>query len=368
VRGGVTVYSGLGIAEGQPAEDDRLFPATDGEGRDTGVSERTILVTGGAGYVGSHCCKAFARAGWKVVTFDNLSRGHAEAVKWGPLVEGDIADAAGVDAALAAYKPDLVAHFAAFAYVEESVREPELYYRNNCLGTFILLERMRAAGVSKLIFSSTCATYGVPKHVPIGEHHPQWPVNPYGWSKLVIERMLADFAPAYGLDSVALRYFNAAGCDAEGDIGECHDPETHAIPLAIAGALSDNRPFTVFGNDFETRDGSAVRDYIHVDDLARAHVLAGEWILGRSGFHAFNLGTGQGTTVLEIAAAVARACTSGRTFRIGPRRAGDPPMLIADASKARRELGWQPQLSDIDTIVMTAVAWHRRNGSRAAKA
>jgi UDP-arabinose 4-epimerase len=326
------------------------------------MKQRTILVTGGAGYVGSHCCKAFAQAGWRVVTFDNLSRGHAEAVKWGPLVKGDILDAAALDMAFAEYLPDLVGHFAAFAYVEESVREPDLYYRNNCIGSFTLLDRMRAAGVTKILFSSTCATYGVPEQVPIGESHAQWPINPYGWSKLVVERMLADYAAAYSLDSVALRYFNAAGCDPDGEIGEWHEPETHAIPLAIAGALSNDRPFTVFGTDFDTRDGSAIRDYIHVGDLARAHVLAGEWIMDQSGFHPFNLGTGQGTTVLEIAHAVAEECSSQREVQTGPRRVGDPPVLIADAAKARRELGWRAEMSDIETIVRTAVAWHRRNG------
>ena len=328
------------------------------------MTERTILVTGGAGYVGSHCCKAFARAGWRVVAFDNLSRGHAEAVQWGPLVRGDILDAAALDTTFHEYQPDLVGHFAAFAYVEESVRQPELYYHNNCIGSFTLLERMRAAGIGKLIFSSTCASYGVPGHVPIGEDHPQWPINPYGWSKLMVERMLEDYAAAHGLDSVALRYFNAAGCDPEGEIGEWHEPETHAIPLAIAGALSHGRPFTVFGTDFETRDGSAIRDYIHVSDLSRAHVLAGEWIMRHSGFHVFNLGTGQGTTVLEIANAVARACNSGRAATLGPRRAGDPPILIADAAKAKRELGWEAEMSDIDTIVRTAVEWYRLSADR----
>ncbi|KHK90239.1 UDP-glucose 4-epimerase GalE [Novosphingobium malaysiense] len=325
------------------------------------MSARTILVTGGAGYVGSHCCKAFARAGWNVVTLDNLSRGHADAVKWGPLVEGDILDAEMLDAVFARYKPDVVGHFAAFAYVGESVQQPEIYYHNNSIGSFTLLDRMRAAGVSKLIFSSTCATYGVPQQLPIDEDHRQWPVNPYGWSKLMVERMLSDYAAAHGLDSVALRYFNAAGCDREGEIGECHDPETHAIPLAIAGALSQDRPFTVFGTDFDTRDGSAVRDYIHVEDLASAHVLAAEWILDRRGFNPFNLGTGQGTTVLEIARAVGKICGVKRPPQIGPRRTGDPPVLIADAAKAHSELGWAPQVSDIETIVRTAVAWHQKS-------
>lgn len=321
---------------------------------------RTVLVTGGAGYVGAHCCKAFAAAGWEVVAYDNLSRGHAGAVRWGPLIQGDILDAPALDKALGDVRPDLVAHFAAFAYVEESVRQPDLYYRNNSLGSLTLLDRMRAAGLSKLIFSSTCATYGVPRVVPIDENHPQSPINPYGWSKLFVERMLADHAAAYGLDSVALRYFNAAGCDSDGLIGECHDPETHVIPLAIEGALDGGRPFTVFGTDFDTRDGSAVRDYIHVEDLARAHVLAGEWIAGNTGFHAFNLGTGKGTTVFEIAHAVAAACGSDRAVKTGPRRAGDPPLLIADPAKALRELGWKAERSDIDTIVRTALAWHQQ--------
>lgn len=329
------------------------------------MSGRTILVTGGAGYVGSHCCKAFARTGWNVVTFDNLSRGHAAAVQWGPLFKGDILDAPALDAAFEAHKPDLVGHFAANAYVEESVRQPELYYRNNVVGSCNLLDRMRAVRMSKLIFSSTCATYGLPERVPIDEAHRQWPINPYGWSKLMVERMLADHAAAHGLDSVALRYFNAAGCDPDGQIGECHDPETHAIPLAIAGALAEDRPFTVFGTDFGTRDGSAVRDYVHVADLAAAHVLAAEWIMDRRGFHAFNLGTGRGTTVLEIAKAVARICGSGRPVQTGPRRAGDPPVLIADATRARRDLEWAPQLSDIDTIVRTALAWHIRHSAEA---
>lgn len=320
---------------------------------------RTVLVTGGAGYVGAQCCKAFAAAGWRVVVYDNLSRGHASAVQWGPLIEGDISDAAALDHAFAEVRPDLVAHFAAFAYVEESVRQPDLYYRNNTLGSLTLIDRMRAAGVRKMIFSSTCATYGVPQIVPIDEDHPQAPINPYGWSKLFVERMLVDHAAAYGLDSVALRYFNAAGCDGEGLIGECHYPETHVIPLAIEGALQGGRPFTVFGTDFDTRDGSAVRDYVHVEDLARAHVLAADWIDGQSGFHAFNLGTGRGTTVLEIAHAVARACGSDRAIETGPRRAGDPPVLIADPAKAFRVLGWKAECSDIETIVETALAWQR---------
>lgn len=321
---------------------------------------KTALVTGGAGYVGSHCCKAFARAGWQVVCFDNLSRGWRDAVKWGPLVEGDICDAAAVAGAFDRYRPDLVAHFAAYAYVAESIERPDIYYRNNSFGSLTLLEEMRKAEIRKLIFSSTCATYGIPATSPIDESHRQSPINPYGWSKFIIERMLEDYGVAYGLNSVALRYFNAAGCDPEGEIGERHEPEPHLIPLAIAAALDERRSLTVNGADFQTRDGSAVRDYVHVADLARAHVLAGEFLMRHDGAHVFNLGTGVGTTVFEIAEAVGRACERKPMLRVGPRRPGDPPTLVASAEKARRELGWSPTDSTIDFIVETAMAWQKR--------
>jgi UDP-arabinose 4-epimerase len=320
---------------------------------------RTVVVTGGAGYVGSHCAKAFAQAGWRVVTVDNLSRGFADAVRFGPLVEADIADGEAMANVFTTYQPDLVAHFAAFAYVGESVEDPAIYYRNNTLGTFALLESMRAAKVANIIFSSTCATYGVPIEVPITEAHPQHPINPYGWSKLAVERMLADFGQAYGLNSMSLRYFNAAGCDPDGELGERHDPETHVIPLAIEAALNENGSFTVNGSEFATPDGTAVRDFIHVCDLARAHVLAGEHLLANGGVHALNLGTGAGTSVLEIVTAVERL--TGRRIRIlgGPARPGDPPALVAGAQKAQTLLGWRPTQSDIDTIVSTALAWVR---------
>lgn len=320
---------------------------------------KTVLVTGGAGYVGSHCCKAFARAGWQVVSFDNLSRGWRDAVKWGPLIEGDICDAAAVTQALDLYRPHLVAHFAGYAYVAESMERPDVYYRNNCFGTLTLLEEMYKANIRKLIFSSTCATYGIPLKSTIDEGHRQSPINPYGWSKFFIERMLEDYHVAYGFDSIALRYFNAAGCDPEGEIGERHEPEPHLIPLAINAALEKRQPLVVNGTDFHTRDGSAVRDYVHVADLARAHVLAGEFLMRKGGSHVFNLGTGIGTTVLEIAAAVGRACGDRLTLRTGPRRPGDPPMLVASAEKARRELGWTPTDSNIDFIVETAIAWQK---------
>lgn len=318
----------------------------------------TLLVTGGAGYVGSHCCKAFKQAGWDVVVFDNLSRGHRELVRYGELIEGDILDPDALDSAMAKVKPDVVAHFAAFAYVGESVTNPGLYYRNNTTGTLDIVEAMLRAGVDKMLFSSTCATYGVPVRTPIDETHPQTPINPYGWSKLFVERILADFAAAHPLRYVALRYFNAAGADADGEIGEWHEPETHAIPLAIQGALKPDYTFTIFGDDFETRDGTGLRDYIHVTDLADAHRRAVDYLVRGGASDIFNLGTGIGTTVAEIASAVERVAGRPVPKAVGPRRAGDPPALYASNAKARDVLGWEPQHSDIDNIVRTAWRWH----------
>ncbi|OJU12599.1 MAG: UDP-glucose 4-epimerase GalE [Caulobacterales bacterium 68-7] len=320
---------------------------------------KTALITGGAGYVGSHCCKAFARAGWKVVVFDNLSRGWRDAVRFGPLVEGDIRDAGAVSAALAAHKPDVVVHFAAFAYVGESVTDPAIYYDNNVFGTHVLLEQLRASACRSILLSSSCATYGVPDALPIDEASPQAPINPYGLSKLMVEQMTRDYVAAYGLSAGALRYFNAAGCDAEGELGERHDPETHLIPLALRAALS-GEPLTVNGEDFDTRDGTAERDFIHVTDLAQAHLLAAERIVGTPGFHTYNLGTGTGTTILELLDAVRRI--TGRTVpvRMGPRRPGDPAALVASPRKAMGELGWTPRHSSIDNIVATAAAWEAR--------
>lgn len=317
-----------------------------------------LLVTGGAGYVGSHCCKAFKQAGWDVVVFDNLSRGHRELVRYGELIEGDILDPAALDRAMTEVKPDAVAHFAAFAYVGESVSNPALYYRNNTTGTLNIVEAMLSAGVDKMLFSSTCATYGVPVRTPIDEVHPQNPINPYGWSKLFVERMLADFAAAYPFRYVALRYFNAAGADASGEIGEWHEPETHAIPLAIHGALKPGYTFTIFGDDFETRDGTGLRDYIHVSDLADAHKRAVDYLMRGGLSDVFNLGTGVGTTVAEIASAVERVAGRAVPRKVGPRRAGDPPALYASNTKARDVLGWEPQHSDIENIVRTAWRWH----------
>jgi UDP-arabinose 4-epimerase len=319
---------------------------------------KTVFVTGGAGYVGSHCCKAFAEAGWKVVVFDNLSRGWRDMVRWGDLIEGDILDLGALKAAMARVKPDAVAHFAAFAYVGESVDDPAIYYRNNSVGTLNILDAMRANNVQNIVFSSTCATYGVPVRTPIDEQHPQSPINPYGWSKFIVEKMLADYSVAYGLRYAALRYFNAAGADPDGTIGERHEPETHVIPLAIRGALKNDYIFTIFGNDFDTRDGTGLRDYIHVADLGDAHCRALEYLLNGGASDVFNLGTGNGTTVEEIAAAVEYVSGKPLPRKIGPRRAGDPPALVASAEKAERILGWKPQHSDIKNIIASAWRWH----------
>lgn len=323
---------------------------------------KTVLLTGGAGYVGSHCAKAFHESGWTVVTLDNLSRGNRDLVKWGPLIEADIADRAAVAAAVRQYRPDVCVHMAAYAYVGESVEKPELYYENNSAKSLALLETLTAEGVKKLIFSSTCASYGHPVKLPIDETHPQAPINPYGWSKFIIERMLEDFAVAHGFNSVALRYFNAAGCDADGETGECHEPETHVIPLALKAAIAAT-PFHINGTDFDTRDGTAVRDYIHVSDLARAHVLAAEALAGGrlEGANVFNLGTGNGTSVAELVAAVGRAVGKPLNAVYGPRRAGDPALLIASAERAAKVLNWTPRCSDIDHIVETALRWEMRS-------
>lgn len=330
---------------------------------------RTVLVTGGAGYVGAHCCKAFAQAGWRVVVFDNLSRGWRDFVRWGDFIEGDILDQPALEAALREVRPDAVAHFAAFAYIGESMVEPAMYYRNNTAGTLSVLQAMRATGVNNIVFSSTCATYGIARTSRIDETHPQEPVNPYGWSKLVAEQMLADFSRAYGLRYAALRYFNAAGADPEGEIGERHEPETHMIPLAIRGVLDPDYEFVIFGDDFDTRDGSCVRDYIHVTDLASAHCLALDHIMGGGEGGVFNLGTGHGASVLEVAAAIEAAMGRPLKKRVGPRREGDPPTLVAAADRAHAVLGWRPVRSSIQSIIHDAVAWSVKEGeTRTAQA
>ncbi|MGQ0662226.1 MAG: UDP-glucose 4-epimerase GalE [Pseudomonadota bacterium] len=321
---------------------------------------RAVVVTGGAGYVGSHAAKALDQAGYLPVSVDNLARGHRWAVKWGPLETGDILERDFLDAVFERWQPEAVLHFAAFAYVGESVAEPARYWRNNVLGSLNLVEAMRDHGVGRLVFSSSCAVYGAPSAIPIREHAHLAPINPYGAGKVAVESMLRDFGAAHGLMSIALRYFNAAGADPGGSIGEAHDPETHVIPLALEAAAGKRPALTVFGDDYPTQDGTCVRDYVHVSDLAHAHVLALEALEARAPIPALNLGTGAGASVGEIVAAVERV--SGRRVRVevGARRAGDPPALVADARAARQELGWTPRLSDLDSIIGTAWAWAGR--------
>jgi UDP-glucose 4-epimerase len=316
-----------------------------------------ILVAGGAGYIGAHTCLDLSNKGFTPIVYDNLSNGHAEFAKWGPLEIGDIRDRRRLDEVLAKYRPEAIVHFAAAIEVGESVRDPGGYYENNVGGTLTLLRAAQSAGVDKFVFSSTCATYGVPLSIPMTETHPQAPINPYGRSKLIVEQMLQDFDLYQGLRSFTLRYFNAAGADPEGRIGEWHTPETHAIPIALDAALGRRPHFQVLGTDYETRDGSCVRDFIHVLDLADAHTRAITHLLNDGTSHALNLGTGHGTTVKELLEAIRSVV--GRDFetRYGPRREGDSPALVADNTLAQRIIGWSPQ-HDLRSIIETAWNWH----------
>ena len=325
-----------------------------------------ILVTGGAGYVGSHACKALAQAGYRPVVYDNLSRGHREAVRWGPLVEGDLRDSARLAAAFRTHRVAAVMHFAAFAYVGESVADPAAYYANNVGGTISLLAQMRNAGVDRLVFSSTCAIYGVPQTVPIREDARVAPVNPYGETKLAVERMLHAYSAAYGLRYAALRYFNAAGADPDGEIGENHEPETHLIPLVLRAALGRGGPIEIYGADYPTPDGTAVRDYIHVTDLADAHVRALADLAAGGDSVALNLGTGSGASVREVIAAVERVAGRPVPRRQAARRPGDPPQLVADAALAAARLRWRPRHSDLEMIIRTALAWESGRNPAAA--
>jgi UDP-glucose-4-epimerase GalE len=322
---------------------------------------RAVLVTGGAGYIGSHACKALAEAGYVPVAYDNLVHGHAEAVQWGPLVIGDLADRRLLADTMARFGISAVMHFAAFACVGESMAKPEIYFRNNVVNSLGLLESMVELGIHRLVFSSTCATYGLPETIPMDEAAPQRPLNPYGESKLMVERALDWYDRAHGLRFAALRYFNAAGADPKGRIGEAHDPETHLIPLIFDAILGRRAQIEIFGTDYSTPDGSAVRDYVHVDDLVRAHVLALERLRAGGGSLAVNLGSGEGYSVRQVIAAVERITGRRTPQRESPRRPGDPPVLTADPRLARELLGWVPQHSDLDTIIRTAWAWHARD-------
>ena len=319
---------------------------------------RTVFVTGGAGYVGSNCCKAFAEAGWNVVVYDNLSRGWREFVQWGSLIEGDILDREKLFASIERIKPDAVAHFAALAYVGESVERPDTYYRNNVTGSTNLLDAMVNGKTEKIVFSSTCATYGNPQYLPLDEEHPQNPINPYGRTKLMVEHALKDYSAAFDLRSVALRYFNAAGADPDGQVGERHEPETHLIPLALRGAGDPDYTLKILGADYDTRDGSAIRDYIHVVDLADAHLRALDYLERGGETTQINLGTGTGTTVLEIRDSVERITGNTVNSVVAPRRAGDPPKLVAKPERAEKVLGWTPKNSDVDQLIGDAWKWH----------
>lgn len=329
---------------------------------------RNILVTGGAGYIGSHACKALALAGYRPVVFDNLSRGHAWAVQWGPFVRGDLADRAAIRDAIKQHNIDAVIHFAAYAYVGESMVDPKTYFSNNVTNTLNLMDVMHECGVKHIVFSSTCATYGVTDGQPISECHPQAPVNPYGESKLFLERALKWYGEGYGLNWVALRYFNAAGADPECEIGEAHEPETHLIPLVIQAALRQRTNVHIFGTDYPTADGTAIRDYIHVSDLADAHVRALQYSLNGSDSQAFNLGTGTGHSVSQIIRTVEKVAGRAVPAIVAPRRAGDPPILVANPSLGNRVLGWKATRSDLDTLVTTAFRWHTLSHERLAKA
>ena len=320
----------------------------------------SILVCGGAGYIGSHINKLLAQKGYDTIVYDNLIYGHREAVKWGKFVEADLCNRAALDRVFGENKIDAVFHFAAFAYVGESVTEPAKYYFNNVCNTLNLLETMRAHDCNKIIFSSTCATYGIPEKLPITEDMPQNPINPYGATKLMVERIFKDYNTAYGLKYVALRYFNAAGADPDCEIGENHNPETHIIPLVLDAAYGKRPDIKVFGSDYPTRDGTCIRDYIHVTDLADAHLLALEYLNkgGESGF--FNLGNENGTSVLEVIDSVKRV--TGKEFKVtlAPRRPGDPPTLVGSSKRAQEILGWKPRFADIDTITKHAAEWYKK--------
>lgn len=324
------------------------------------MKNKTVLVTGGAGYIGSHTCKLLAKSGYLPVVLDNLVYGHRSFVKWGPLVEGDISDQSILSDIFIKYKPCGVIHFAAYAYVGESVINPAKYYINNVSGTLTLLEAMRASSCKNIVFSSTCATYGLPSSIPIKEEDPRVPINPYGKSKLMIEQILKDYDLAYGLKHIALRYFNAAGADIDGELGEDHIPETHLIPLAIYTLLGKTQQLEIFGTDYPTPDGTAVRDYIHVEDLAKAHLLSLEMLVAERKSDAFNLGTGLGVSVQQVIDSLRIVSGKNLFVSYGDRRAGDPPELVADPAKAKSVLGWQAHYTDLSDIMESAWKWHQK--------
>lgn len=322
-----------------------------------------VLVVGGAGYIGSHMVKSLLGAGYDVITFDNLSSGHRDAVLGGIFVEGDLADTQCLERVFKEYQPEAVMHFASYIQVGESVRKPDIYYRNNVTNTLNLLDVMREHGVNKFIFSSTAAVFGEPDYVPIDEAHPNQPLNPYGRSKWMIEQILADYDKAFDFKSVCLRYFNAAGADPDGQLGERHEPETHLIPLILQAASGKRESIQVFGRDYDTPDGTCIRDYIHIVDLCSAHLAALEYLNGGGSSDRFNLGNGSGFSVQEVLDAVQKV--SGKVVKVidGERREGDPARLVADASRARSTLGWKPVFTDLETIVLHAWQWELKQSN-----
>jgi UDP-glucose-4-epimerase GalE len=317
-----------------------------------------ILVTGGAGYIGSHTCKLLAAHGYEPITIDNLVNGHKWAVKWGELITGDIQDAALLDTVFERYQPSAVIHFAGYIDARESLIQPIKFYQNNVSCTLSLLNAMHRHNCKKIIFSSSCAIYGIPDKVPITEDMAQKPISPYGRSKLMVEQMLQDSEYAYGIKHILLRYFNAAGADLSGDIGECHDPENHIIPLLLKTAMGKNPYFTIFGTNYPTKDGTPVRDYIHVTDLAMAHLMALNDLLNNNQSQAFNVGSEQGHSVNELIEMVRKVTHANLTLKEGPPDPGDPPELVADATKIKKQLNWVPQFSDLETLVQSAWQWY----------
>jgi UDP-arabinose 4-epimerase len=320
----------------------------------------SILISGGAGFIGSQTAKSLSRAGFEPVVYDNLSTGNRWAVKWGPLVEADLCNQSSLKETLKQYNVTAAIHFAAHAYVGESIREPRRYFENNVVNSLHFIHALLDAGVSQVVFSSSCAVYGVPECFPISESHSKLPVNPYGDSKLFIERVLEWYGRAYGLRCAALRYFNAAGADPSGDLGEVHNPETHLVPRIIETALGRLKSVEIYGIDYPTNDGTAVRDYVHVLDLAEAHVAALQYLLSGGENFSANLGTGHGVSVREVITAVERVSGTKIDAKTAPRREGDPPVLIADPASAEKILGWRPRFSSLDNIVNSAWEWHRR--------
>ena len=318
-----------------------------------------ILVCGGAGYIGSHMVKMLDNKGYNVTTFDNLSTGHQEAVKWGAFVKGDLLNQNDLKNLFESRKIDAVMHFSERSLVGESVSDPALYYRNNVVGTFNLLEEMRRSGVDRFVFSSSAATYGNPVTPLIDENHPVSPINPYGRTKLMVEQMLSDYFPAFSISSVCLRYFNAAGADPDGEIGESHTPESHLIPNVLKAVPGTGNKLRVFGSDYNTADGTCVRDYIHINDLCLAHLNALDFMAHNTGANVFNLGNGKGFSILEIIKAAEAVTNIEIPFDYADRREGDPPTLVADSRLAQKKLGWTAQFTDVEEIIRTAWKWHR---------